>query len=151
MKTTLNNTKEMEVFAASLMKVVSQGNKSKATILGLKGDLGAGKTTFTKSVAKMLGVDGVVTSPTFVIEKIYKLPELSNLSQGEKFTRLIHIDAYRLKDGKDLLKLGWEEIAGNPKNLILVEWPEIVADILLKDVKIIKFKFIDENTREIEY
>ena len=149
MKNRLNSIEEMEIFATSFVKeTTTQKNKSGASVFGLKGDLGAGKTTFTKSVAKALGVEGAVTSPTFVIEKIYKLPKLP---QSEKFTRLIHIDAYRLEGGKDLLELGWKEIVDNPQNLILIEWPEIVADILPEDVKIIEFKFIDENTREIEY
>jgi len=152
MKTTLNSIKEMEVFAGSFTKeIITQENKSKALVLGLKGNLGAGKTAFAKSVAKALGVEGTVTSPTFVIEKIYKLPKLPKLPQREKFSHLIHIDAYRLESGKELLELGWEEIVNDPKNLILIEWPEMVADVLSEDVKIIKFKFIDESTREVEY
>ena len=114
-----------------------------ATIVGLHGDLGAGKTAFTQAVAQILGVQDVVTSPTFIIEKLYKL-------DGKHFDQLIHIDAYRLESGKELADLGWQEIAQNPKNLILIEWPEKVAEILPADMKKIHFTFIDESTREIE-
>lgn len=72
---------------------------SGATVVGLSGDLGAGKTAFTKCIAKSLGVEDTVTSPTFVIEKIYEL-------QNQKFTHLIHIDAYRLDKSDELLNLG---------------------------------------------
>ncbi len=125
--------------------VVSLGGKdhNQAVIVGLYGDLGSGKTTFTQLLAKELGVTETVTSPTFVIEKIYKLKD-------QVFEYLIHIDAYRLEKASELLHLGWEEIIANPKNLILIEWPERVAEILPKETKKIKFTFIDETTREIE-
>ncbi len=147
MKTNLKNTEEMEAFSASFIaKIAGKEDKDRgATILGLRGDLGAGKTTFTKGVAKALGVEGVVTSPTFVIEKIYKLP--NNVG----FSRLIHIDAYRLDGGNELLHIGWNDIIGDTENLIIVEWPEKVIDILPKDMMTVQFNFIDENTREVEY
>jgi len=115
---------------------------TEAMIVGLSGDLGSGKTTFTQAVARLMGIKDAVTSPTFVIEKIYKISH-------SHFDHLIHIDAYRLESGKELVTLGWKEIAENPKNLILVEWPEKVVDILPENIKKIEFKFIDENTREI--
>lgn len=117
-------------------------NKNNAIIVGLYGDLGSGKTTFTQAVAKCLGVKETVTSPTFVIEKIYKLDH-------KNFDHLIHIDAYRLLSGDELLRLGWEEIAKNSRNIIFIEWPEKVAEILPKDIKKIYFTFVDENTKEI--
>lgn len=113
-----------------------------ATVVGLYGDLGSGKTTFTQSVAKILGVVENVTSPTFVIEKIY---ELTN----QKFKHLIHIDCYRLESSSEMTKLGWSEIVADPNNLILVEWPEKIADILPSVMIKVEFKFIDEKTREI--
>ena len=103
-------------------------NDGGALIVGLYGDLGSGKTAFTQVVAKCLGVKETVTSPTFVIEKIYKLDH-------RDFEHLIHIDAYRLKNGDELLHLGWEEIAKNPKNIIFIEWPERVAEILPNNMK----------------
>lgn len=98
-------------------------DKSKATIVGLYGDLGAGKTTFMKSVAEVLGIKETIQSPTFVIEKIYEL-------ENQIFKHLIHIDAYRLDSSEELLKLGWQEIIANPQNLICIEWPERVQGVM---------------------
>ncbi|MDQ3076999.1 MAG: tRNA (adenosine(37)-N6)-threonylcarbamoyltransferase complex ATPase subunit type 1 TsaE [bacterium] len=113
-----------------------------ATIIALKGNLGAGKTTFTQHVARYLEVEETVTSPTFVLEKIYRLSH-------KKFDFLIHIDAYRLESARELEVLGWREIIENPKNLIMLEWPERVQEILPENIHIVSFTFIDETTREI--
>ena len=64
---------------------------------------------------------------------------------------LVHIDAYRLTKGEDLKNLGWDELSSNSDNLIVVEWPELVADLWDGSEHKIKFKFIDEGTREIEF
>lgn len=127
-----------------LSKIYSHKISQKtAVVVALSGDLGSGKTTFTQSVAKILRVEETVTSPTFVIEKIY---ELTN----QKFKHLIHIDAYRIEKSDELLHLGWNEIVSDPGNLILIEWPERVADIIPKNALKIFFAFVDENTRIIE-
>ena len=113
-----------------------------ATIVGLYGNLGSGKTTFVQCVAEILGVAEHVTSPTFIIVKSYKL-------QVTSFKSLIHIDAYRLKSGVELSKLGFEELLHNPANIIIVEWADKVADILpLNHIKL-RFEFINETTRKI--
>jgi tRNA threonylcarbamoyladenosine biosynthesis protein TsaE len=121
--------------------------KPGARVVGLVGDLGAGKTTFMQSVAKHLGVKDKVRSPTFVIMKKYPLPKhfvyknfLANktkpVSAGENFYKqnafnfLFHLDAYRLKNEKELLALGWEEIINDKKNLVFIEWPENVSKII---------------------
>ncbi len=101
-----------------------------ATLVTLSGELGAGKTAFTKAVAHALGVEEIVTSPTFVLEKIYLL-------SNQSFKRLIHIDAYRLEKGSDLASLGFDELMKDSGNLILLEWPENVAGALPEpDIKI---------------
>lgn len=117
---------------------------SHATVLAFTGDLGSGKTAFTQGVARALGVTTDITSPTFVIEKIYKL-------EGQAFEHLVHIDAYRLASGKELSHLGWEELLANPKNLIVVEWPELVADVMPEYARKLTFAFIDESTRSISW
>ena len=124
-KITAKNTEETKKFARSFVEhLIKKGPaKKEATIIGLYGDLGAGKTFFTKEAAKILGVKESVASPTFVLERIYKLP-LKN-----KFEHLIHIDAYRLESGEELARLGWKELIGNSKNLIFIEWPEKVFDL----------------------
>ncbi len=128
-------------FAANL-----QPRKDAATIVALSGDLGAGKTTFTKAFAAALGLDADdVTSPTFVIEKRF------NLNAHVHFDRLIHIDAYRLEKPEEIERLGWKETLTDPKNLILIEWPENIGGALPENSASVSFKFIDENTREIVF
>jgi tRNA threonylcarbamoyladenosine biosynthesis protein TsaE len=115
----------------------------RATVVGLYGDLGAGKTTFVQAAAKAFGVEENVVSPTFVIEKIYKLPA------GKIFTHLIHIDAYRLNGGAELRSIGWERLVRERGNIIMVEWADRVEDIMPKDSIKISLKHVDENKREI--
>ena len=118
-----------------------ESDKEKATIVGLYGDLGAGKTTFTQSVAKALGVVENIVSPTFVIMKFYEL-------SGQKWKKLIHIDAYRLEKSSELTNLGWQEIINNQENLVLIEWPEKVEDIMPVHTQI-HFTHVSDNTRSI--
>jgi tRNA threonylcarbamoyladenosine biosynthesis protein TsaE len=139
--------------AQDVVKKVQEGTAAKkATIVALSGDLGSGKTAFVQAVARALGVQETVTSPTFIIEKIYQL-KLAEKKDAKKtaanFSHLIHIDAYRLESGRELKHLGWNEIVADPGNLIFVEWPEKIADIIPKEVLTISFTFIDEKTREI--
>jgi tRNA A37 threonylcarbamoyladenosine biosynthesis protein TsaE len=105
-----------------------------ALIVGLSGHLGAGKTAFTKCVAKLLGIQEEITSPTFVIMKIYdiKKHEIRNSKSEENaavvpWKRLIHIDAYRLERREELEVLEWEKLVADKNNLILIEWPENVG------------------------
>lgn len=98
---------------------------SQATLVTLSGELGAGKTSFAQGIAKALGVEEHVTSPTFVLEKVYALPSKIN-----GFTKLVHIDAYRLKSGAELAALGFADLLKDPGNLVVLEWPERVADAL---------------------
>ncbi|MFT5179685.1 MAG: tRNA threonylcarbamoyladenosine biosynthesis protein TsaE [Candidatus Paceibacteria bacterium] len=138
MKKEVKSMEEMEVFANTFLSHISPAET--ATVVGLSGDLGSGKTTFTKILAKELGIVDHITSPTFVIQKKY------NILNHPDFDTLIHIDAYRLEEKGELEVLDWKELTENSKNLILVEWPELVGvDATLN------FKYIDETTREITY
>ncbi len=119
-------------------------SSSHATVVGLRGDLGAGKTAFVQQTAQLLGITETITSPTFVIEKIYKL-------EHSHFTHLIHIDAYRLESDQELRSLGWAEIIADPKNLIMIEWPEKVVGCMPSYSEYIAFTFINETTRTIAY
>ncbi|MFA6006578.1 MAG: tRNA (adenosine(37)-N6)-threonylcarbamoyltransferase complex ATPase subunit type 1 TsaE [Candidatus Paceibacterota bacterium] len=111
-------------------------------IFALHGDLGSGKTAFVQGVAKALGVKHHVTSPTFVIQKRYEIPDLSK--------NIIHIDAYRLGEGSDMSALRFNETLADPNNIVFIEWPNIVTSALPEHAIPLKFKFIDETTREIE-
>lgn len=123
---------------------------ARATVVALSGDLGSGKTTFVKAVAAAFGVpEGEVTSPTFVIMKGYDVAG-SPLAQKAGFARLIHIDAYRLESPQQAVQIGWDAIAADPKNLVLVEWPEKLGEKMPKAATRIEFRFVDDVTREIE-
>ncbi|MHB1316714.1 MAG: tRNA (adenosine(37)-N6)-threonylcarbamoyltransferase complex ATPase subunit type 1 TsaE [Minisyncoccota bacterium] len=140
-KKKLHILEETKAFAVDFVKTLSP-QENKATVLGLYGDLGAGKTSFTQGLASALGIIDTVVSPTFVIEKIYTL-------ENQKFSHLIHIDAYRIEKSEEMLHLGWEEIISNPDNLIVVEWPELITDIMPSHVQI-KLAHITENERVVE-
>ena len=114
-----------------------------ATVVCLYGDLGSGKTTFVKAAAEALGIKEIVTSPTFVIEKMYDL-------KTDHFKRLFHIDAYRLKEGSELLALGWNEIISNPDHIVFIEWPKYVADVLPLQRHNLSFTLVDEQTRTLD-
>ena len=135
----LEETKKIaESFVNTLMA------RETACVVALSGDLGSGKTAFSQAVGSVLGVVENMQSPTFVIEKIYPI-------DYHGFSRLIHIDAYRLDRDEELVHLGWREIIAQKENLILIEWPERVSNIIPTTAQKIFFKFVDENTREIEY
>ena len=134
---------DLEKITKNLLSIIKKGVKNGATILAFSGDLGAGKTTTTKEIARQLGVKERVISPTFVIMKKYKTKDL-------KHKNLIHIDAYRLNKSEELLRLGWEEMIANKNNLIIVEWPERVIECLPKDIYNLKLEHKDDTTRTLK-
>jgi tRNA threonylcarbamoyladenosine biosynthesis protein TsaE len=87
-------------------------------VLALHGDLGAGKTTFVRGLARALGITEPVTSPTFNLYTLY---------EGER--KLLHLDAYRLESGADLDALMLEDFLTSPWCLA-VEWPERIKDAI---------------------
>lgn len=114
-----------------------------ARVVALSGDLGAGKTTYVQAAARTLGVEDQVNSPTFVIEKIYRLT-------NKAFSHLIHIDAYRLEGAHELDAIGWHEIVSNPENLIYIEWPENIPGVLPVDTTHVRIHGSGDE-RTIEY
>lgn len=101
-------------------------------IVLLYGDLGAGKTTMTKGIAKYFGIDEVV-SPTFTLMQEYKIQNTKNT----EIQKLIHIDTYRLENEEDLIEIGVEDYLGAPDTICIIEWPEKIEG-LLKNKKVIK-------------
>ena len=123
--------------------------KETAMVVGLSGDLGSGKTAFTKCTADILGITDVVTSPTFILEKIYIIPRGTIV--GERFTKLIHIDAYRLEGGIEMEALDWHALLADKHNLILIEWPEQVIDAMPKDMRKVSFEYVSEGVRAVTF
>lgn len=108
-----------------------------ALIIGLEGNLGAGKTTFIQAFAKGMGIKRRLTSPTFVLMK--------------KYNNLYHLDCYRIKNSQDVLAMDFKEIISNPKNIVLIEWAEKIKRILPKNKIWIKFKILGKTQRLVTF
>lgn len=108
-------------------------------IVVLNGDLGAGKTTFTKGLCKALGVTENVTSPTFTLMNIYKSGRLN----------LYHFDMYRIEDESEALELGLDEFF-NSNGVCMVEWADNIRKMIPKNHITINITKLSENSREFE-
>ena len=108
-----------------MKKVICQSNSSANTLkcgqnikldnlICLWGDLGSGKTTLVKGLAKTLGLKNTITSPSFLIFKVYK-------TKHKKFKRLVHVDLYRLEKNINFSKLGLEEYFNDPYTLVVID------------------------------
>lgn len=128
-----NSPEETQNIAENFAKSLKKGD-----VILYNGDLGAGKTTFTKGLAKGLNLNDDVTSPTFAIINEY----IGNIN-------LIHFDLYRISSTEDLYSIGFYDYL-NGENIIAVEWSENLKTIL-DDYKTIKISFqrLDENIRKI--
>ncbi|OHA70430.1 MAG: tRNA (adenosine(37)-N6)-threonylcarbamoyltransferase complex ATPase subunit type 1 TsaE [Candidatus Wildermuthbacteria bacterium RIFCSPHIGHO2_02_FULL_49_9] len=127
--------KATQRIAKELAQTILKSPKRKgALVLALKGELGAGKTTFVQGLAKGLGIKENVLSPTFLIIKKYKIQDAKY-----KLQNLYHIDCYRLKSPGELLQLGWKEIIADPNNVVVVEWADHVKSIIPKDAVWLSF------------
>jgi len=127
-----NNHEETMQIGEKLAAILPNGT----TIL-LTGDLGAGKTTFTRGLARGLHIDEIVQSPTFNIMKLYM--------KGDR--PLIHIDAYRLADVNS--DIGLEEYIGYEKGITTIEWPEFISDLIPEDRIEVSIKHLQDDKREI--
>ena len=106
-------------------------------VLLLDGEMGAGKTVFTKGIALALGINAEITSPTYAYLNDYD-------------GKLYHYDCYRLSSGEDAEALGLTEyFYGN--GVCVVEWSENIADVLPDNCKRVKIEKVDLNTRKITY
>ena len=128
---TTNNEDETKQLAFVLGKLLRRGD-----VLTLEGDLGAGKTTFTKGIAKGLGIKRNVTSHTFTI-----------LKQYEGTMPLYHIDAYRLEHSEE--DIGFDEfIYGD--GVTIIEWPMFIREYLPENIMKITIQFVEETKRTIK-
>ena len=122
--------KETFEFAEDYVKELRGGD-----VVGLIGNLGAGKTVFSKGLASGLGIKESITSPTFVYMKVY---DVQNHPGIKKFC---HIDAYRIEDEQILVNIGALEYFNNPEVLTVVEW----VDRVEKTMQGIIIKIVFEN------
>jgi len=134
------NSKETKEVGKELSKQL-RASKG-ALVFGLKGNLGAGKTTFLQGFAKGLGTKDRITSPTFVIIKRF------SIKKG-KFRNFYHLDCYRIESFKEMNNLGFEEIISDFRNIVCIEWPEKIKKILPRGTVFINFHILGEDKRRI--
>lgn len=131
---------ELPALAEKVASVIHR-EKDRATVILLDGDLGAGKTTFTKTLAGVLGISkDEVHSPTFILKKEYK-------ATHPLFKKLVHIDAYRFVEPEEAKVLRLEEDLKDPNTLIVIEWPTRMT-YLKSDVEVL-FEVEDDTTRNV--
>lgn len=133
---TINTVNRINIDEEGLESLARElANKAEAgDIIALEGDLGTGKTTFTKAFAKALGVKENVSSPTFNIVKEYRSGKLP----------LYHFDVYRLSDGEELLDIGAEDYLDGD-GVCVIEWADIVRDVLPDEVINISIEYAENE------
>ena len=136
------NIEETAQIAKEFLSKIKPDKKT-ATIVALCGDLGVGKTAFTQVLARELGIKRKVNSPTYVIVKNYKI-------KAKNYKLFFHIDAYRLKNEKELAHLGWPEIIQNPEHLVFIEWPGRIQKALPKKHHKIEISHTKEGHRKFK-
>ena len=131
----INEIEEM-IKLGSLVASVATPN----LVIGLNGDLGAGKTVFTKGIGKYLGIKRTINSPTFTIMKIYD-------TDNANINKLYHLDVYRLDNSESDFEL---EEYFYLDGLTVIEWSVIIEDILPADMWNIEINIISENERIVK-
>ena len=135
MKIITKNEKETFAFAKKFARSLQGGE-----IIGLIGNLGAGKTVFTKGLAAGLGIKDMVNSPTFVLMKVYK-------AKG-KIKNLVHIDAYRLQSINDLIAIGAQDYFNRADTVTVIEWIDKIQKKLPKtNLIIFNLEHKEDNKR----
>lgn len=124
-------TKELAVKIATKIK--------KGDVIALYGDLGAGKTTFTRYLAEALGSVSRVQSPTFVVARRYggSIP-------------IQHLDLYRLTSEDELEDIGISELLADEEGVVIIEWPQVAEKFLPESTIRIYFEYVEENERKIK-
>lgn len=147
MEITTKSAKETSEFGEKVAnKLVDSG---KAVIFALMGDLGSGKTTFVQGLARGLGVNTRIISPTFIIMRKYMISP--NTEHGIQYTEFYHIDLYRLESDieKEIKNLGIDDLWSNKENIIAIEWAEKARDFIPQNAVWITFENIGKGKRKI--
>ncbi|HEY4510838.1 MAG TPA: tRNA (adenosine(37)-N6)-threonylcarbamoyltransferase complex ATPase subunit type 1 TsaE [Candidatus Paceibacterota bacterium] len=132
---------DVDAYVAKLIQ--SLPARTTASLIALSGDLGAGKTTLAQAIGRTLGVKEKIPSPTFLVMRSYA-------THHPRFSRFVHIDAYRVESVDELKLLGFEKILKEEETLICVEWPERIESLLPREGVHIHFKNTGEREREID-
>ncbi len=137
MEIVTNNFKETKLIGKKIADIIKKDKELFSQIILLTGDLGAGKTVLVKGIAKGLGIDFEITSPTFNL-----------INEYENNPGLLHMDFYRIDTKEELLGLGIEEYIARD-DIKAIEWPQLVFDYVSDDFLYIKIKRLSENKRKI--
>ncbi len=136
MITETKSAKETQKFANKFAKKIKNGG-----VVCLFCNLGTRKTGFSQAVAKIIGGKDRVVSPTYILVRRYEIPK-------NRF--FWHIDLYRMNTLEEIKVLGIEEIADDPENVVLIEWPEKILELLPQKRWEIHFNSTGKNSRAIE-
>ena len=131
---------QSEEETVAIAKEIAESIKAPA-ILTLTGDLGAGKTVFSRGFARALGVTDHISSPTFTIVQEYEIP------QGT----LYHMDLYRISSDEEAVSFGIEEFLNDEKSINLIEWPQRLEWLLPETVIPIEISHVSEFERKLKY
>lgn len=149
MKVITTNSKQTKKLGQILAEQVLKTSLGKqALVIGLKGDLGTGKTTFLQGFAKGLKIKQTVLSPTFILMHKFKINKKNN---SLKFKFFYHIDCYRFNSVKEFLILDFKKIIDCPENIVAIEWADKIKKILPQNMVWLEFKYKDKDKRKISF
>jgi tRNA threonylcarbamoyladenosine biosynthesis protein TsaE len=141
MKQITNNYTATQELGADFAKNLHGGD-----VLLLFGELGSGKTTFMQGLAKGLGIERRIISPTFIIVRKY---DVSKMEKAHNIQTLYHIDLYRTQTEDDLKGLGMDDLLHENNALVAIEWPEKLGSFLPAKRWELHFQALSENERSI--
>jgi tRNA threonylcarbamoyladenosine biosynthesis protein TsaE len=133
-KIVTSSVEETKNFAEEFAKTLNKGD-----VLCFYGDLGSGKTSFVQGLAKGLGIERRIISPTFIIVRSY------DIDKGAFY----HIDLYRTESKNDLISLGIDQLLESKDNILAIEWAEKLKDLKPNRRIDLRFRELSENSREI--
>ena len=136
---TIKNEAAVIDFAENLMREILQSQDALPCVIELVGDVGAGKTTFTKGLARGLEITEEITSPTFTISKVYEN------SRGQK---LVHYDFYRLENPGIMVEDLFENLQ-DPQTVTVIEWADTVSEILPANHLRLEILINDDGSRTL--
>jgi tRNA threonylcarbamoyladenosine biosynthesis protein TsaE len=137
MEIVINNIKDINKAAQTFIDNMPEGN-----VIAFYGNMGAGKTTFIKALCEELGVEDEVTSPTFAIVNEYTCTNAPS--------KIYHFDFYRIKKLEEVYDMGYEDYFYSD-SLCLIEWPELIEELLPDDVTKVHIIEQSDGSRKIVY
>jgi tRNA threonylcarbamoyladenosine biosynthesis protein TsaE len=137
MEIVINNIKDINKAARTFIDYMPEGN-----VIAFYGNMGAGKTTFIKALCEELGVEDEVTSPTFAIVNEYTCTNAPS--------KIYHFDFYRIKKLEEVYDMGYEDYFYSD-SLCLIEWPELIEELLPDDVTKVHIIEQPDGSRKIVY